>query len=143
MKMAPTDDRGQIPAIYGEFVEVFGKAKAETLPPHPSTDHAIDLDPGYIFWYGWNYNLSEFELRMLKPFIEVNLANGFIQWSSSLVVAPILFAKKKDWKFRFCVDYRALNLVMVMNWYSLPVISEMHDCVGEARIFTKLDLCAV
>jgi len=94
--MVPTDDGGHIPAIYGEFVEVFSKTKAETLPPHRSTDHAIDLEPGYNLPYGRIYNLSEFELRTLKAYIEVNLANGFIQRSSSPAAAPILFAKKKD-----------------------------------------------
>jgi len=49
--MVPTDDGGHIPAIYGEFVEVFSK-EAETLVPHRSIDHAIDLEPGYNLPYG-------------------------------------------------------------------------------------------
>jgi len=77
--MVPTDDGGHIPAIYGEFVEVFSKDKAETLPPHRSTDHAIDLEPGYHLPYGRMYNPSEFELRTLKADIEAHLAIGCIQ----------------------------------------------------------------
>jgi len=50
--MVPIDDGGHIPAIYGDFVEVFSKAKAETLPPHWSIDHAIDLEPGDNLPYG-------------------------------------------------------------------------------------------
>jgi hypothetical protein len=38
------------PAIYGDFMDVFSKAKEETLPPHRST--AIDLEPGYNLPYG-------------------------------------------------------------------------------------------
>ena len=49
--MVPTQDGGHIPAIYGEFVEVLGK-EAETLVPHRSIDHAIDLEPGYNLPYG-------------------------------------------------------------------------------------------
>jgi len=94
--MLPTDDGGHIPAIYGELVEVFSKPKAETLPRHRSTDHAIDLQPGYNLPYGRIYNLSKFELRMLKAYIEANLANGFIQRSSSPAAALNLFAKIKD-----------------------------------------------
>jgi hypothetical protein len=138
--MVPTDDGGHIPATYGEFVDVFSKDMAETLPPHRSTGHAIDLEPGYNLPYGRIYNLSEFELRTLKAYIEANLANGFIQLSSSPAAAPILFAKKKDGGLRLCVDYRALNLATVKNPYPLPLIPEMLDRVREARIFTKLDL---
>jgi len=118
--MVPTDEGGHIPAIYRDFVEVFSKPKAETLPPHWSTDHAIDLEPGYNLPYGRIYNLSEFELRTLKDYIKANPANGFIQRSSSPAAAPILFAKKKDGGLGLCVDYRALNKATVKNWYPLP-----------------------
>jgi len=139
-KMVPTDYGGHIPALYGDFVEVLSKYMAETLPPHQSTDHAIDLEPGNNLPYGRIYNLSEFELRTFKAYTEANLAQGFIQRSSSPVVAPILFEKRKDGGVRLCVDHRALNKVMVKNRYPLPLISEMLDRVREARIFTKLDL---
>jgi len=67
--MVPTEDGGHIPATYGEFVEVFSKEKAETLPPHCSIDHAIDLEPGDNLPYGRIYNLSELVLRALKAYI--------------------------------------------------------------------------
>jgi len=47
------------PVIYGDFMEVFSKAKVETLPVHQSIDYAIDLEPGYKLPYGRIYNLSE------------------------------------------------------------------------------------
>jgi hypothetical protein len=94
--MVPTDDGGHIPAIYGDFVEVLSKTKVETLPPHRSADHAISLEPGNNLPYGRIYNLLEFKLRMLKADIKANLANGFIQRSSSPAAAPILFAKEMD-----------------------------------------------
>ena len=114
-KMVPTDDGGHIPATYREFVDVFSKEQAETLPPHQSTDHAINLEPGYNLPYGQIYNLSGFKLRTLMAYIESNLANGFIQRSSSPVAAPILFANMKDRGLRLCVEYCALNLVTVKN----------------------------
>jgi len=43
---------------------------------------------------GLIYNLSEFQLRTLRAYIEANLPNGFIQRSSSPAAAPILFAKR-------------------------------------------------
>jgi hypothetical protein len=138
--MVMTDDGGRISGQYEDFVEVFSKVKAETLPPHRPTDHAIDLEPGYKLPYGWIYNLSEFESKTLKAYIEKNQASGVIQQSSSPASAPILFAKKKDGGLRLCVDYRDLDLGTVKHRYPLPLISELLDRVREARIFTKLDL---
>jgi len=90
--------------------------------------------------YGRIYNLSEVDLETLKAYIETNLSNGLIQWSSSSAAALILFAKKKDGGLRLCVDYRAIDSLRIKNRYPLPLISEMFDRLGEAPIFTKLDL---
>jgi hypothetical protein len=114
-KMVTTDDVGRIPAQYPDFVEVFSKVKAETLPPHRPTDHVIDLEPGYKLPGGRIYNLKGFELKTLKAYIETNMASGCIQRLSTPAAAPILFAKKKDGGLRLCVDYRALNLGTVKN----------------------------
>jgi RNase H-like domain found in reverse transcriptase/Reverse transcriptase (RNA-dependent DNA polymerase)/Integrase zinc binding domain/Chromo (CHRromatin Organisation MOdifier) domain/Integrase core domain len=135
-----TDDGSRIPRRYGEYLVVFSKVRAEELPPHRNSDHAIDLEPGSKLPHGRIYNLSEAELAALKAYIETNLANGFIRRSTSPAAAPILFVKKKDGSLRLCVDYRALNKVTVKNRYPLPLISEMLDRVRGAKIFTKLDL---
>jgi len=75
-----------------EFLEVFSKPRADTLAPHHPIDHAIHLGPGCKIPSGWINNLWEVELKTLKAYIQTNLANGFIQWSSSPAAAPILFA---------------------------------------------------
>jgi hypothetical protein len=113
--MVMPDDQGRIPAQYQDFVEVFSKVKAETLPSHRPTDHAINLEPGYKLPTGRIFNLSDFELKTLKTYIKTNVARGFILRASSLAAEPILFAKKKDGGLRLCVDYQALNLDPVNN----------------------------
>jgi len=88
-EMVPTEGGGRIPARYQDFVDVFSKTKAETLPPHRPIDHVIDLKPGNKLPYRRIYNLSEVELQTPKAYIETHLANGFIQRSSSPAAAPI------------------------------------------------------
>ena len=41
---------------------------------------------------------------------------------------------------RLCVDYRGLNKVTIKNRYPLPLVSEMLDRFGHAKVYTKLDL---
>jgi hypothetical protein len=48
--------------------------------------------------------------------------------------------KKKDGTLRLCIDYRQLNKVTIKNKYPLPWINDLFDQVGEAKIFSKLDL---
>ena len=47
---------------------------------------------------------------------------------------------KKNNIFRFCVDYRALNAIIIKNRYFLPLIEEILDRFMGAKIFIKLDL---
>jgi len=39
-----------------------------------------------------------------------------------------------------CTDYHYLNDWTIKNAYPLPLISEIIDKVGKAKVFTKLDL---
>ena len=39
-----------------------------------------------------------------------------------------------------CVDYRGLNKVTIKNRYPLPLISELLNQLGQAKIYTKIDL---
>jgi hypothetical protein len=52
----------------------------------------------------------------------------------------ILFVQKKDRSQQMCVDYRSLNDVTVKNKYSLPRIEDLFDQMGDARVFSKIDL---
>jgi hypothetical protein len=48
--------------------------------------------------------------------------------------------KKKDGSLRMCVDYRGLNKITIKNWYPLLLIFELLDQLGQAKVYTKIDL---
>ena len=41
---------------------------------------------------------------------------------------------------RMCIDYRGLNDITIKNTFPLPRIDDLHDRLGKAKYFTKLDL---
>ena len=68
------------------------------------------------------------------------LEHGFIRPSDSPYGAPVLFTLKKDGGLCFCIDYRWLNKKTVKNRYPLPLPEEMFDWLGNAKVFSKIDL---
>lgn len=62
------------------------------------------------------------ELAVLRKQLDELLTANFIQPSKFPFGALVLFQKKKDDSLRLCVDYRALNKIIVRNRYPLPHI---------------------
>jgi len=52
----------------------------------------------------------------------------------------VLFILKKNGKLKMCIDYRQLNSITRKDRYSLPLISEIQDRIGNVKIFIKIDL---
>ena len=130
----------ELPAQYKQYCDVIEKKNADTLPQHQPYDCSIELQEGAQPPFGPIYGLSQNELAALRDYLDENLAKNFIRHSKSPAGAPILFVKKKDGSLRMCVDYRGLNKVTIKNRYPLPLISGLLDQLGQAKIYTKIDL---
>ncbi|GJW93048.1 putative nucleotidyltransferase, ribonuclease H [Tanacetum coccineum] len=65
---------------------------------------------------------------------------GYIRPSKAPYGALVLFQRNKDRSLRMCIDYRALNKVIIKNKYPIPLIADLFDQLGKERYFTKLDL---
>ena len=65
---------------------------------------------------------------------------GICAKASSLWASPLHMVTKQDGSWRPCGDYRRLNLISVPDQYPMPNITDLTNNIGNARIFTKLDL---
>jgi hypothetical protein len=76
----------------------------------------------------------------LKEHVKELLEKGFICPSSSPLGGPVIFVPKKDGTQRLCMDYSALNEVIIKNKYLLPRIDDLFDQLRGACVFSKIDL---
>ncbi|KAK9391826.1 hypothetical protein NXF25_017413 [Crotalus adamanteus] len=128
------------PVEYEDLKDVFSERECDELPPHRSTDCAIDIVPGARLPKPRMYPMSPKELEELRRYIDKNLERGFIQPARSRIAAPVIFQGKKDGGLRLCVDFRGLNAVSTENMYPLPLLKDMLSHLSQGRVFTKLDL---
>jgi hypothetical protein len=72
--------------------------------------------------------------------VDKMLTEGVIEPSESPWSSPIVLAKKKDGKYRFCIDFRKVNEVTRKDAYSLPFIKVILDKLRRARDISTIDL---
>jgi hypothetical protein len=125
-------------ALLDTFAHVF--AEPAGLPPLRAHDHHIILKQGTQpvavrpYWYPAAHK-DELE-RQCAAMIE----QGIVRRSNSLFSSSVLLVKKPDGSWRFCVDYRTLNVVTIKDAFPIPVVDELLDELYGARFFSKLDL---
>jgi len=68
------------------------------------------------------------------------LTAGLITQSCSPFASPVLLVLKKDGSWRFCVDYKKLNDIIVKNRFPMSLIDEILDELAGTTYFTKLDM---
>ena len=90
--------------------------------------------------YRPSYRSGHAKQDELEEQIKALLAQGFIRPSCNPYGAPILFVTKKDGRWQMCINYRALKKETIKDRYPLPWIDLLLDRLGQARVFSKLDL---
>jgi hypothetical protein len=128
----------EVPVV-NEFSDVFPEELLGMLPDR-DIDFVIELKPGTAPIYKTPFRMTTPELAELKEHIRELLEKGFICPSSSPWGAPVIFVPKKDGTQRLCMDYHALNEVMVKNKYPLPRINDLFDQLRGACVFSKINL---
>jgi len=73
------------------------------------------------------YSLLTEKLDALQQYLKENMWKEFIKESQSSTKYSILFILKLNESLRLCVDYKALNNIMIKNSYLLSLISELQD----------------
>ena len=142
VKGVAIEHQTKLRSVIAEFRDVFKDKLPTGPPPKREVAHSIEVHPGSEPTYRTPYRLRPAEQDELEEQVRDLLAQGFIRPSQSPYGAPVLFVPKKDGRWRMCIDYRALNRQTVKDRYPLPRIDTLLDRLGQAKVFTKLDLAS-
>ena len=70
-----------------------------------TNDHVIELEKNKQLSFRSIYNLKPMELKTLKIYIKITLANSFILSFKSFAGTSILFDQKLNKSLYLCIDY--------------------------------------
>ena len=90
-------------------------------------DYSINLEKSNQLLPKPIYSLRPIELEIFKTYIKINLANSFIYLIKSSVKVFILFVKKLNNNYRFYIDDKGLNYLIIKNWYIFLLISKLFN----------------
>jgi hypothetical protein len=137
--------QGCDPSHKNELIDIVSKyddifQEPNGLPPKREIQHEIHLQHDSPFPNVGMYKMSVVEMTKIKKQVQGLLDQGVIRPSSSPCGSSIMMVPKKDGTWRMCVDYQALNKIMVKNRYPLPHLYDLLDQLKNVVYFTKLDL---
>ena len=113
------------------FTNIPGKTNALSHEIHLNDTKPINIKP-----YPIPLHLRDTFLKELQDMKEL----GVIEPSTSNFSSPAILIKKPDGSVRFCIDYRQLNSITIMDREPIPNPDEIIDTVANSIYFTKLDL---
>ena len=100
---------------------------------------AISTEPGKIVSWGrpiYNWQ-DKSDFRVLVSDFE---KRGIVERSSSLWLNPVTLTRKKTGALRFCLDFRRVNNIVVLDEFDLPNINTIMSSLHGQKYFSVLDL---
>jgi hypothetical protein len=132
-------EKGQMKELVKRYLDAFNWNDKSIIKPTPLVEHTIELEN--------EHPIKTKQCRVphkLRPEldqqVEHMLKKEVIRTSKSPWNSPVILVKKKNGKYRFCVDFRRLNEQTIKDAYPVPFMDETIDAVNGARYFITLDL---
>ena len=138
-KVSP-DVCGKLKELVDEFKDVFPYMLPKGRPPKRDIVHEIRTEECAKPPSQPPYQLGPAEQDEMEEQVKELLPQGFIKPIGSPYGVPILFVPKKSSRWQMCIDYRALIKQTIKDQFPLPRIDSLLERMGQATVFTKLEL---
>jgi len=139
----PKQDREVMEPVLRKYRHVFHLYEDSPFPGTDLVEHRIvtgDARPIRKAPYRVPFALRE----EMESQVRDMLCKGVIESSSSPWAAPAILVPKKSTdgktKYRFCVDFRALNKITQFDNYPLPIFEETVSILHGSSYFSVVDL---
>ena len=92
---------------------------------YKNMNYFIELQSKIILFIKRVYEISKKQIIIVKDYIEKMLKKSYIRANISLYITFVLIVKKFDDDLRICVNYRALNALIIRNRNAFSLIKDI------------------
>ena len=138
----PPDIRSKIVTILGKYKDIF----SNDLGHHPAKVTPMDIKVDVKLWCQSKHRapprvVSEHRTAVIIELTRKMVKDKLIEPSDAAEHSQVLLTPKSDGTFRFCIDYRFLNLCTAIIDWPLPNIEQLIRRLGARRavLFAKFD----
>ncbi len=126
---------------YHSEIELFRRKKVDELTSHRKEYHQVNLISDFESSFIRNYkSMFEKKLQTVKHYLDEHLKKDFIRSSFFTAAISMLLIKKSEDELRFCVDYRALNEIIVKSRYLILLINATLTRLSKMKWFIKVNV---
>jgi hypothetical protein len=130
------DQAVQLQVLVCSFADVFSDK------PGCAADfvHHIRLKPGVQPVKVRGYRMSPQQQEKLRVEINQLMTDGLIELSTSEWSSPAILVPKPGGAVRCCIDYRAVNVLILDDNFPMNRIDDIIERIGRSKFMTKFDL---
>lgn len=127
-------------ALREQFKDVLNNKELPAgRPPASRPKHHIQLIPGSAPSYAPRYRRPPCQEQVIEEQADELLAKGKIRESKSAFSHNPVLVKRKDGRWRMCINYKPLNAITVKQRFPMPRVDELLDRLQGACVFSSLD----
>jgi len=108
-------------------------------PPAARSSHRIELKPGAEPTYAPRYRRPPIMEAEIERQVQLLMDKGKLQESTSSFAANPVLVKRKDGRWRMCINYKPLNDITIKQKFPMPRVDELLDRLQGAAVFSSLD----
>ena len=125
---------------FHKYVDVWNSKLINELFFHRKWNHAINFVSDVKSSIKKAYELFKEQAAMIKQYINDMLNKKYIKFSTSKYATSILIIKKSNEKLRICVNYKALNDLIIKNRNAFSLIRDTLIKLFFVKYFNKFDI---
>ena len=127
-------------AIKEEFADVLNNNELPAgRPPAERPAHRIDLIPGAAPSYVPRYRKPPQHEEEIERQANELLRKGKVQESTSAFGHNPVLVRKKDGRWRMCVNFKPLNKITVKQKFPMPRVDELLDRLQGSAVYSTFD----